>query len=926
MDEHGNVGSTRWIFYVDLSNPQIQVDFPTTGQGVVGPNVMVQGFFSGVSQQAFNSLILKVSDGQTCPAYGATVVWFGNNSGYYYYNVPIPTGGWYWIDAVITCKSGLQKQDGVNVRVYSSTPPSITLFGSQPGTISNTLSGSYTYNDNASAVWITSATIFDYWNNLVATPTLSITPTGSNSGTFQTPVSLPDGYYTLVMTFDSSDGPSQTSTQSFKIDASPPQFYYVTPSSTPTLLADGSSRYLITNLYTSISAVLSIVDTGSGLAWVTASNQNNLPVSLSFSNGALTASGLTGGDYDILVMAVDAVGNSSVFNWVFTVDTGPFITGSTPPDGSMTQSLSFIMSYTSILPIAEFNVYLTDSLGTPWPVTVTNTTSSIFTVIPTNPVPDGTYRLGNQLVDIAGCMTYAGYAPTQTQDSTPPDITNLTPPDGSTADASELITISADITDALSSVATATMYVDGEFVGSYTTGNITAVMDFSQSYDFVHYVTVFADDYAGNSAVAEWMFFTINNTGPLGGNPNGGPNGGVPAGGNQPNFVGEPTNIGTMNLALMTFDENLEMSDDNGVNYAKPEWVARATDDCATTHNYPIAYVAGKNIKMKKVIVLDYVYHTEGTFTATITINGNLIGFASTSTFTVESDTASGRFKCILADLEFTPKLEDLKVQYSDQVNIRWEYTPNDGYGDPTGTPCYLGTTLHTFYVTHKAAIGHPCRYRTVYHIGCLYADDKIDETEILDMVWCPFSGRVVTHYDGTPSTGMTYWASNSESSNINPFTVEGLLEKSNGRCNAWALFHRDILRLQGVAIIKIGLEPKPNAINILPHLMAVKNCNISIDPISNPNGFTSPGGLPGQGTETPALKLFFNHAITVSSVNGKWYDPSYGNAFNNLMEWQTNSLDEVILKGPIPTIGFIRYNINNGLLTQSLVKTAGAE
>jgi len=232
-----------------------------------------------------------------------------------------------------------------------------------------------------------------------------------------------------------------------------------------------------------------------------------------------------------------------------------------------------------------------------------------------------------------------------------------------------------------------------------------------------------------------------------------------------------------------------------------------------------------------------------------------------------------------LKDLEFS-KLEDKKVRYSDKCKIEWTGT----YSIGTNNYEYkLGTSLHTLYVTSgKPPDGAPapCKYRTVYHIGCNNANGKTDDADIFLGIWNYLSKLKVKRYDDTPSDYLKYW----NNKDVATTEVTNLLRTCDGKCGAWAQLMQDCLSLQHIKVVNMTVYPYALNLN--------RATGRRLDGVS----LGVPETTKAQGDKRPSEHDFKEHALIVS--NGKFFDPSYGTGeWTSFFNWQDKCLQYVSFK-----------------------------
>ena len=234
---------------------------------------------------------------------------------------------------------------------------------------------------------------------------------------------------------------------------------------------------------------------------------------------------------------------------------------------------------------------------------------------------------------------------------------------------------------------------------------------------------------------------------------------------------------------------------------------------------------------------------------------------------------------------------------------LDWEASLDGG---STWAPA--GETRHTVYVTlaqpHPTALKH----ETLYYIGCRYAAGETTVAGMTSSVWDHFAARDVRRVDGVQ---LTYY----NSYNTEVMTTADLLAYGDGQCGSWARFFLDTLKIHGFREAENFVLFKPSLLFEEEGGFIVKNWTFSGDgwfggvagmlhPYLNIPSYPLVGstqynwlfkevnytsGTAGQGNAKPAA-LFGNHQVAF--VQGKYYDPSYGQTFATLQDIDNGALD----------------------------------
>jgi len=206
------------------------------------------------------------------------------------------------------------------------------------------------------------------------------------------------------------------------------------------------------------------------------------------------------------------------------------------------------------------------------------------------------------------------------------------------------------------------------------------------------------------------------------------------------------------------------------------------------------------------------------------------------------------------------------QVDFLNPMTINWQYSPD--YGTNW---CTAGTSTNPVYVT----LADPTTanmFHTVVHLACAYPGAATD-AQALTNTWAFFEGPGnVATWDGR---SLHYYRQGFASC---PTRLPQLLATDDGNCNAWAELLHAALQANGIEAARTTVRSDPE--------FGVKNLSFVEPPTFSTNyapynysrPLTTPTGIPGQNTATPAEKLFGVHWIVHPNVTGAiYYDPSYG-------------------------------------------------
>ncbi len=250
----------------------------------------------------------------------------------------------------------------------------------------------------------------------------------------------------------------------------------------------------------------------------------------------------------------------------------------------------------------------------------------------------------------------------------------------------------------------------------------------------------------------------------------------------------------------------------------------------------------------------------------------------------------------------------------------------------PAGDWIKVGRTYVELYVLHKKpilsqdpnALVPTLALHTTIHLGCKNAKGLTSPESIVDKMYKEFRNQKVYTYDGAGP--MNYWGPTEAPGNF-CFTTIGLLNYLGSRCQAWASFFNDMVRIQGIAGSEIAVVEwnyllSGSNVNLLEArrdaFFGTESANVDIvtavDPVGT-SGFYAGflvrkwtgliqnefvisewwdqnneasvlldngnvvyckevNGIASQGIDNPRSE-FENHAIV--KYDGHYYDPSYG-------------------------------------------------
>lgn len=378
----------------------------------------------------------------------------------------------------------------------------------------------------------------------------------------------------------------------------------------------------------------------------------------------------------------------------------------------------------------------------------------------------------------------------------------------------------------------------------------------------------------------------------------------------NPNFTYTNTLL-DVTFENMAFPTGIAKDDGSGY-FTAPEWSSRGES--------PVAYVSGTKVKVKA----RFKFTCKPT--GTVYVQGvNRDGYdLPPVALTFTSDTEGvyeGEAKTAFP-VNVVNAFDPFRISWQASTDVNLPYTE-------------MGTSANPLYVLYGIPNKFTTPFYTSIHVGCKNAAGQSEEDKIVDNIYKEFTDQCVERAERAGC--MSYWGANSHIS-VSPvlssfFTTAGLLANGEARCNAWAKFFIDMIRLQGLR----GAE-QPQLLQLewtrSHYLEGDDNNNIDMDATANqiefgslsrtsiirragffvnkwniqgrifvdcfitttnsPNQLiSSPNidiiGLSAQNNNNP-WAFFEEHLIVL--YNNKYYDPSYGTTISdNLAEWKDKSI-----------------------------------
>jgi hypothetical protein len=332
--------------------------------------------------------------------------------------------------------------------------------------------------------------------------------TADSSGRFSFSVALTAGANNLQVRASDAFGQQQTSALAVLLDTQAPTITLASPA--PGLVTNVNPTLIgtVTDNLVGVATLQAAVDGGAYAALMfDAAGHFSVTTSLPLDHSA-------DGSHTIHLIATDLVGNvSPATNYAFTLDTTPpSLTLTSPPSGltvnhdvtitgRATDALSGLASVQAGLDGAAYSAVSFNPDGT----------FALPLSLPLDGSADGAHTVHFRATDLAGNVSpVTDFA--FTLDTTPPVVTITSPAPGLTT--SENITITGQVTDALSGVASAESALDG---GAYAPLSLDAGGHFSlttslpldDTADGPHTVHFRATDRAGNVSAPTDFAFTL---------------------------------------------------------------------------------------------------------------------------------------------------------------------------------------------------------------------------------------------------------------------------------------------------------------------------------------------------------------------------------------------------------------------------------
>lgn len=306
---------------------------------------------------------------------------------------------------------------------------------------------------------------------------------------------------------------------------------------------------------------------------------------------------------------------------------------------------------------------------------------------------------------------------------------------------------------------------------------------------------------------------------------------------------------------------------------------------------------------------------------------------------------------------ELNKSFTNLEVRCFPEFKIQWLVS-----NEENGNYVTIGESKNPLYVTHKKPLNTTTLIHSFLHISCEASNQISEEDKILEGIYNKLTSKCVKKYNG--SKCIQYWGTDANNNYIGPpqsagnpycWTGVGLIAWENTTCGAWADFHVELSKTQGLDYIQnvdvtwtIDQLLSSSDINKLDadidkffgtlknkiyyYKNDYKPADFYVNEYNFKNGLRTfymgerlsyfyntfswngltfekadEDGAKAQGNDNPR-SYFENHAITKNTKTGKYYDPSYGisTAFNNKEEWRNTALKGFGTR-------FLIEDINNG-------------
>jgi hypothetical protein len=145
------------------------------------------------------------------------------------------------------------------------------------------------------------------------------------------------------------------------------------------------------------------------------------------------------------------------------------------------------------------------------------------------------------------------------------------------------------------------------------------------------------------------------------------------------------------------------------------------------------------------------------------------------------------------------------QVEFYESFQIEWEFRrAKDDPWEP------LETSQNRLYITHAAPIhdgdefSAPYNY-TVLHLGCTSAKGQKTPSDIVNKIYGIFIDNSIKKVENQGGLALSYWKV--PETVVKLFSVNSLLDKSDGRCGIWALFMQHILLMQGISSNELEIQ-----------------------------------------------------------------------------------------------------------------------
>jgi hypothetical protein len=323
--------------------------------------------------------------------------------------------------------------------------------------------------------------------------------------TYTPPTFLEPGDYTAMITVTDRARNEATATVSFTvgIDVTPPRVTIVSP--------HGTIRK------TSVTLALSVFDEsgfGKVIFYLNGDEIDEVePVDGSASTEVVD---LKPGEQQVEVQVFDVVGNETKAKWSFFVElpppdtTPPQITIVSPQGTVFKPDPILIVNATDESGIRSVTFELKDELDTVVPVGQVNLSGDVATVQANDLLKNGEYTVDVTVTDKVGNESKAKWSFIVKLDTTPPQITSVSP-QGTIYESNTTLIVSASDE---SGIAEITFKLDGNDLGAGALVDGVATMDVKDLAKGEHRVEATVSDNAGNAAKAEWSFIVQPDTTP----------------------------------------------------------------------------------------------------------------------------------------------------------------------------------------------------------------------------------------------------------------------------------------------------------------------------------------------------------------------------------------------------------------------------